>query len=90
MRFLVVLGVMLLIGLQYRLWFGSSGVVERAELGDRLEVQRQRTAVLRERNRILASEVEALKAGPDALEARARSELGMVKEGETFYLVIEP
>lgn len=90
MRFLVMLGVMLLIGLQYRLWFGSSGVVERGELSDRLEVQRQRTAVLRERNRILASEVEALKAGPDALEARARSELGMVKEGETFYLVIEP
>jgi cell division protein FtsB len=90
MRFLVVLGVVLLIGLQFRLWFGSSGVVERAELTDRLEMQRQRTQVLRERNRILASEVEALKAGPDALEARARSELGMVKRGETFYLVVEP
>ena len=89
MRFLVVLGVVLLIGLQFRLWFGSSGVVERAELTDRLEVQRQRTQVLRERNRILVAEVEALKAGPDALEARARSELGMVKDGETFYLVIE-
>ena len=90
MRFLVVLGVALLIGLQLRLWFGSSGVSERAELADRLAAQRQRTAVLGERNRILAAEIEALKAGPDALEARARSELGMVKEGETFYLVVEP
>jgi len=89
MRFLVVLGVLLLVGLQFRFWFDSSGVVERAELTDRLEVQRQRTQVLRERNRILVAEVEALKAGPDALEARARSELGMVKDGETFYLVIE-
>ena len=90
MRFLVGLGVVLLIALQFRFWFGSSGVVENAELADRLDAQRQRTEVLSERNRILASEVEALKAGPDALEARARSELGMVKNGETFYLVVEP
>ena len=90
MRFLGGLGGGVLIGLQVRLGFGSSGVSERAELADRLTTQRQRTAVLGERNRILAAEIEALKAGPDALEARARSELGMIKEGETFYLVVEP
>lgn len=90
MRFLVVMGVVLLIALQFRFWFGSSGVVEHAELAKRLDAQRQRTEVLSERNRILASEVNALKAGPEALEARARTELGMVKRGETFYLVVEP
>ncbi|TDJ24385.1 MAG: cell division protein FtsB [Gammaproteobacteria bacterium] len=90
MRFLVVMGVVLLIALQFRFWFGSSGVVEHAELAKRLDAQRQRTEVLSERNRILASEVKALKAGPEALEARARTELGMVKRGETFYLVVEP
>lgn len=90
MRSLVLLGVVLLIGLQVRFWFGSSGVLERNELTERLEAQQQRTEVLKERNRILAAEVAALKTGPEALEARARSELGMVKEGETFYLVVEP
>lgn len=90
MRFLVLLGVVLLIALQLRLWFGSSGVLERAELAARLEAEQQRTEVLRERNRILAAEVDALKTGPEALEARARSDLGMIREGETFYLVVEP
>ncbi len=89
MRFLVALGVVLLIALQVRLWFGSSGFMQRGELAERLDTQRQRNEVLEERNRILATEVEALRSGPEALEARARAELGMVKEGETFYLVVE-
>ena len=54
-----------------------------------VEQQRKRTAVLEQRNRILTAEVLALKEGLDAVEARARSDLGMIKRGETFYLVPE-
>ena len=52
-----------------------------------VQKQTQRLATLEGRNRILAAEVRAQKHGLAAVEARARSDLGMIKEGETFYLV---
>jgi cell division protein FtsB len=55
-----------------------------------VEKQRQDNAVLAERNQLLAAEVKDLKSGRDALEERARSELGMIKPGETFFQIVEP
>ena len=52
-------------------------------------LQEQDNAVLEERNQVLAAEVQDLKSGLDAIEERARSELGMVKEDETFFQIIE-
>lgn len=82
--------LVLLAGLQYRLWFADGGLVEVHRLEQAVAEQAARNERLRERNRALAAEVRDLKQGLDAVEARARSELGMVREGETFYQVVEP
>ncbi len=89
MKWLLSLLVGLLVLLQYQLWFGQGSVGEVAELEKRLERQRAENARLEERNRVLASEVRDLKTGLDAIEERARSELGMVAEDETFFQVVE-
>jgi cell division protein FtsB len=90
-RILVVLGLVLLIGLQVRLWFSDVGHLKRNTLRAQLELQHEQRDRIAERNRALAAEVAAFKSehGLQAVEARARSDLGMVKRGETFYLVIE-
>jgi len=79
-----------LVGMQVRLWFSDVGVLARADLQTRVADQARRTHELEERNKRLAVEVAALKSGPAGVEARARSELGMIKNGETFYLVVDP
>jgi cell division protein FtsB len=89
-RVLLALGLVVLLGMQVRLWFSDIGVLARHELSERLAEQTRRTEELAERNRRLAVEIAALKSGLAGVEARARSELGMIKEGETFYLVVEP
>ena len=83
----MLLGVAMLIALQARLWFSDVGVFARQGLLDRLAEQEAHSSELAARNAQLAREVVALKSGLSAVEARARSELGMVKQGETFYLV---
>ena len=82
--------LVLLLVLQYRLWFADGSLAEVHRLEQQVERQRDQNQALRERNRALAAEVRDLKSGIDAVEARARSELGMVGEGETFYQVVEP
>jgi cell division protein FtsB len=79
-----------LIGLlQYRLWFGDGNVLELHRLGDHIEELRREGAKRRERNAALEAEVMDLKQGTDAIEERARQDLGMVKEGELFVQIIE-
>lgn len=86
----VVIGVLLvlLIALQVRLWTGKGSLAEVAELEQRLEVRRAENRRQIEHNAILEAEVRALKEDPDSLEARARSELGMIRDGETFFMVV--
>lgn len=79
----------LLIYLQYRLWIDDDSLVEVWRAGQDIEVQRQENARLRERNDALDAEVQDLKQGMEAIEERAREDLGMIKEDETFYQVIE-
>ena len=87
---MLVIGAVVLIGMQVRLWFSDVGLLARGDLEARVADQARRTRELEERNRRLAVEVAALKSGPAGVEARARSELGMIKNGETFYLVVDP
>ena len=89
LRVLVLLLIALLAWLQYRLWFGSGGQREVAELQQQVQAQTRSNAGLKKRNEELAAEVEDLKSGEAAVEERARSELGMIKPGETFYRVVE-
>ncbi|MGH1373309.1 MAG: cell division protein FtsB [Cellvibrionaceae bacterium] len=90
MKWLIVTLSVLLVGLQYRLWVGEGSLAEVVRLGDERAVQARENDRLRERNRILAAEVEGLKSGLDAVEERAREDLGMIKPGETFFMVVEP
>lgn len=85
---MILLTVLLLL-LQYRLWFSHDGLSSVLHLHRAVEVQRQDNAILEERNQVLTAEVYDLKSGLDALEERARSELGMIKQGETFFQIIE-
>ncbi len=87
---LLVLLLAMVAWLQYRLWFGSGGEREVAALHAQVRTQARDNAGLKQRNDALAAEVEDLKSGEDAVEERARSELGMIKPGETFYRVVEP
>ena len=89
MKPIMILLIVLLLLLQYRLWFSHDGLPSVLHLHRSVEVQKQDNAVLEERNKVLAAEVHDLKSGLDALEERARSELGMIKHGETFFQIIE-
>ena len=82
-------GIVLLALLLYRFWFGESGWFAVRQLAEEVAVQDRRTEAAAERNRALTTEVMALRQGLDAVEARARTDLGMVAEGETFYLVVD-
>jgi cell division protein FtsB len=74
--------------LQYRVWLSENGVREVERLGSAVATQRAENEQLAERNRQLAAEVRDLKTGMDALEERARSDLGMIGRNETFYQVV--
>ena len=89
-RWIVFGLIALLIGLQGKLWFGQGGRPEVRHLQERVAMQQRENAELRKRNEALAAEVHDLKSGTEAIEERARSELGMIKQGEVFYQVIEP
>ena len=81
--------LVLVAALQLKLWTGTGGMPDVARLRARVEAQRVENEALRKRNYALAADVGDLKEGREAVEERARSELGMVKPGETFYQVIE-
>jgi cell division protein FtsB len=85
----VVLGILVvfLLALQYKAWFGDASHLEAAELAAQVDSQRERAELLARRNRLLTAEVLALKSGLAAVEARARNDLGMIRQGETFYLI---
>jgi cell division protein FtsB len=89
MRILVAVLVVLLILLQYRLWVGEGSLAEVHSLRKEIEAQKAELQRLRQRNLALQAEVNDLKQGLDAIEERARSELGMIREGEIFLQIIE-
>jgi cell division protein FtsB len=90
MRLLSLVLVVLVAALQWPLWAGKGGWLRVWELGRAVEAQRNTNQGLRVRNAALEAEVRDLKTGYDAIEERARSELGMIKQDEVFYQVVEP
>ena len=89
MRSIVILLVLLLAYLQYRLWIDDGNLFDVMQLGNEVETQRDENIRLRERNDALDAEVRDLQQGLDAIEEHAREDLGMVKDGETFYQIVE-
>jgi len=89
MKLLTVIMVFLLFLLQYRLWTGNGSLVEVNLLKDEIEKIKNENENLKERNLSLTAEVFDLKQGHEAIEEIARSEMGMIKDGETFYQIID-
>ncbi|MEO8157976.1 MAG: cell division protein FtsB [Betaproteobacteria bacterium] len=90
MRSLALALVLLIALIQNPLWFGKGGWLRVHELGDQVEAQRETNVKLAARNATLDAEVLDLKQGYDAIEERARSELGMVKQDEIFFQLLQP
>lgn len=89
LRWIALVLLVILIGLQLKLWSGSGGMREVRALRDAVSKQDADNDRLRQRNQALAADVSDLKHGEQAVEARARAELGLIKPGETFYQVVE-
>ena len=82
--------MLLLAGLQYRLWIADGGLAHTHRLKGEAEARREENAQLAARNAALDAEIRDLKSGVAAIESRARMNLGMVRDGETFFLIINP
>jgi len=90
MRLIFGITISLLVLLQYSLWFSENSLPNAWELKRQVNQQTQENMRLAERNRLLDADVLNLKNGLDVVEEKARLELGMIKQGETFYHVIKP
>ncbi len=88
MRILVGILIVLLLVLQYRLWVGEGSLAEVHALRQEVDSQKAELQGLQQRNNALRAEVKDLKKGLDAVEERARSELGMIRDNEEFYQII--
>lgn len=86
-RLLLWLAAGVFLILQFKLWFGEGGIVDVHRIKQAVATQQTENLVLRQRNSVLEAEVNDLKNGQAAIEERARLDLGMIKDDETFYLV---
>ncbi|MBD3646865.1 MAG: septum formation initiator family protein [Pseudomonadales bacterium] len=86
----VLLGVLavMIIALQARLWIGDGSLAHVSALRSQVESKQTTNEVKTERNRVLKAEIGDLKNGVDSIEQKARSELGMIRQGETFFMIV--
>lgn len=89
MRLIYLILSALIVVLQSSLWFGHGGLRDVWSLQDALAEQQEINDALKQQNVNLAAEVEDLRYGTDAVEEQARSELGLIRPGETYYLVVD-
>lgn len=89
-RGLIAVLALTLAWLQVRIWVGQSSLTEVDKLRARVRHEQAINEVKAQRNNVLRAEVVDLKTGVAAIEEKARSELGLVKQGETFFLVVGP
>lgn len=90
LRWIALLLIVLLIALQWKLWSGEGGMRDVHWLRGQVAAQKTENAKLVQRNDALSAEVDDLKQGRQAIEGRARSDLGLIHPGEVFYQVVEP
>ena len=89
MRLLMAVLITAFFALQYKLWLGDGNLFEWYALEKKLTAQKKENEKLVARNRALQADILQLKSGEQALEERARYELGMIKDGEIYYHFIE-
>lgn len=85
MRIMVFILVLVLVGLQYKLWLGDGSIPQWRSLQEKITLQQQENADLALRNRAMEADIQELKQGEQSLEEQARAELGMIKEDEVYY-----
>lgn len=90
MQILVAILIALLVLCQYLLWIDADSVRQTYTLRISVQAQTDENAILNERNRALEADIKDLKTGLNAIEERARSEMGMIRQDETFYRILEP
>ncbi len=90
LRTIIFCLIALVAALQYALWFGKSNVVDLVHLRHFVNELEQENLALRERNNRLHADVNEIKNRVEAIEARAREQLGLIKPGETYYQVVLP
>ena len=90
LRLVALILLTLLLALGVKLWAGDWGLREIARLQEQIAMQKAENAKLKQRNDALAADVEDLRNGKDAIEERARTELGLIKPDEVFYQVVDP
>jgi cell division protein FtsB len=88
MRLFTFILIILFASLQYRLWFGKNSAPDYFVLKNELQRQQENNEKLKQRNKIIYADIDDLKLGYEAIEERARNELGMIKENETFFRII--
>lgn len=89
-KLLISVLIALLFLLQYKLWFGQGSLGKIHQLRNEIAVQKAENAKLKDSNEGLSAEVKALKKGTAAVEELARSRLGMIRQGDTFYQYVAP
>ena len=85
----IVLGALIVL-IQYPLWLGKGGWLRAWEMDRQVQAQRDKNAQLQGRNARLEAEVNDLKQGTEAIEERARYELGMIRNDEVFFQLVPP
>ncbi len=88
-RGIVAILVMMLLGLQFRLIVGEGSIAHVNSLDEKVQRARTANAVSDRRNEVLRVEIRDLKSGHDYIEEKARVELGLIKKGETFFMLVE-
>lgn len=89
MRYIAIILALLFLVLQYDLWIGEGSLATVWRLQKNIEEQKNKNSKIEQRNKSLSAEVADLKKGDEAIEERARNELGMIKKGETYIQVID-
>ena len=88
-RFIIVILVVLFLMIQFDIWVKDDGLIRVKELQLMIDSQSEENQRLKLRNKQLEREIEELKSGTESIEEKARTDLGMIKEGEEFYLIVE-
>ena len=88
-RFFILILIALFLMIQFDIWVKDDGLIRVKELQLMIDSQSEENQRLKLRNKQLEREIEELKSGTESIEEKARTDLGMIKEGEEFYLIVE-
>ena len=88
-RFFIIILIVFFLMIQFDIWFKDDGFYRVKELEQMIGSQVEENERLKLRNEQLEREIDELKSGTESIEEKARTDLGMIKEGEEFYLIVE-